>query len=121
MREIKFRAWAKQEKVMRRVEVLHWRSLRVELVGFNYSLDLMKDVELMQYTGLKDKNGKEGYHKDIVRRWDELYILEWHKNLVGWFLEPIHGGWHGITAIDMSLMCEVVGNIYENPELLEVK
>ena len=70
-------------------------------------------------TGLKDKNGKEGYHKDIVERSDKLYVLEWHDNLAGWFLNPLHGGWHGVTDSDFALMCEVVGNVYENPELME--
>ena len=74
-----------------------------------------------QYTGLKDKNGKEGYHKDIIKRSDKLYILEWHDNLAGWYLKPIHGGWHGATRSDFALMCEVIGNVMENPELLKDK
>ncbi len=74
-----------------------------------------------EYTGLKDKNGKEGYHKDIVRRSGELYVIEWHDNLASWFLKPVCGGWHGFYGVDMSLMCEIVGNIYENTELLEGK
>lgn len=71
------------------------------------------------YTGLKDKNGKEAYHKDIIKRADKLYIMEWHDNLASWYLNPLHGGWHGITKSDMSLMCEIVGNILETPEILE--
>jgi len=69
-------------------------------------------------TGLQDKTGKEAYHKDIIQRGDKLYILEWHDNLASWFLKPLHGGWHGITKSDMSLMCEILGNIHENLDLL---
>ncbi len=110
-REIKFRGWHKTEKYITRI-------LDLQTIQIEQGREL-HDYEWMQYTGLKDKNGKEGYHKDIIKRLDNLYILEWHGNLASWYLKPICGGWHGITGSDFALMCEVIGNIYEHSCLLD--
>lgn len=91
------------------------------------------DIKLMQSTGLKDKNGKEIFDGDIVRttrflgRADEIGgFYEYEKDYVG-VVKVLEGSWvidTGIVAvrlwseIDES---EVLGNIYENPELLEDK
>ena len=115
MRPIKFRAYSLlTNKVCFNGNGLTLREIR--RLGDSY---FDGEIEWVEYTGLKDKNGKEGYHKDIIKRSDNLYVLEWHDNLAGWYLKPIHGGWHGITKGDFALMCEVIGNIYE--ELLEIK
>ncbi|VNS72613.1 YopX protein [Streptococcus pneumoniae] len=90
------------------------------------------EIELMQSTGLKDKNGKEIFEGDIVRttrflgRADEIGgFYEYEKDYVG-VVKVLEGSWvidTGSVAvrlwseIDES---EVLGNIYENPELLEV-
>ena len=90
-----------------------------------------EDVILMQSTGLKDKNGKEIFEGDIVRttrflgRADEIGgFYEYEKDYVG-VVKVLEGFWvidTGIVAvrlwseIDES---EALGNIYENPELLE--
>ena len=122
MRETKFRA--------RSEEAGHWYD------GTNGMLVDTNDKELGQfwqlvengmllvatvgeYIGLLDKNGKECYHKDIIKRVGILYVVEWHNNLASWFLKPICGGWHGITKGDMALMCEKIGDIYSNPELVK--
>ena len=133
MRDIRFRAWQDDKEVRRMIypkDLIEYAELEFSGQGDNSmrpsffcayrSYVPPGNFVLMQYTGLKDKNGKEGYHKDIVRRMDKLYVIEWHNNLASWYLEPIYGGWHGITGSDMSLMCEIIGNIYENPELLRV-
>ncbi|KKN72871.1 hypothetical protein LCGC14_0405750 [marine sediment metagenome] len=116
MREIKFRQPLLD--VNGEFEMFHyWGIFPDGFVGRELSGCRKGDDQ--EFTGLKDKNGKEAYQKDIVRRLDILYIIEWHDNLAGWYLKPIHGGWHGITKADMALMCEVIGNIYENKELLK--
>lgn len=113
MREIKFRAWDTDKKKM----VTNGLSAGYEFVDL--LIPGKTGWELMQFTGLTDKNGKEAYHKDIVRRDDNLYVIEWHDNLAGWYLKPIYGGWHGMVGNDMALMCKIIGNIYENSNLLK--
>lgn len=100
-----------------------------ELCDVNGDLDTnpkkLQKIAVMQYTGLNDKNGKEIYEGDIVE-WK--YLQTWHKNEVMW----VGGGFVVTTSgfkddlnepQDLSLVsilnCEIIGNIYENPELLK--
>ncbi|MGF9909552.1 YopX family protein [Brevibacillus porteri] len=121
-REVKYRAWDKEQNKMlgpnfdrEQYAIVSYNGLallditREDEDGYDYEMD----VEWLQYTGLHDKNGKEIYEGDILL-WDggfKVYVRVHFKD--GMFL-----------AGDMPLYdCvdeEVVGNIYENPELLEV-
>lgn len=100
-----------------------------------------KDGDLMQFTGLKDKNGKEIYEGDILRVDKYNHVLKKQVNSEVFWMES-HGmfqhtwdeGSHfndtkefwnneplykvAFSMIDVSPKCEVIGNIYENPELL---
>jgi uncharacterized phage protein (TIGR01671 family) len=122
VREIKFRGWDKIRKQM--VYGLCSSEQRHTLIW-----------ELMQYTGLKDKNGVDIYEGDIVKHcnphWGhnpkQILVVEWEekvsengKQLIncGWKFKPIHKG--VTTRYVPSVDFEVIGNIYENPELLEV-
>lgn len=123
MREIKFRAWDKDSKEMiplNNIDFEHnimnkgslWKSL--------YS------VELLQYTWLKDKNGKEIYEGDLVEYciewgyWNNDYTIKRTVEYKEWHYNPfIH--WHEeFTQKTYPECCEVIGNIYENPELVTI-
>lgn len=155
MREIKFRAWDKLEKKM-----IPWGVSREKGVRNNFTFIHDKDDEyiLMQYTGLKDRNGKEIYEGDIVKiTWNpedhpeetssEMLIgefigyIEFNPFLgvhviPGFFEEPVQilvtlvvgqrqprrqeDGFQMLTEyIIKNYRIEIIGNIYQNPELLK--
>lgn len=122
-REIKFRAWDDEIKEM--IDDL-WRINLGE--GYVYYYDGKDEIQrcktkhLMQYTGFKDKNGREIYEGDIIQYKTTYYgNHKTHTTLVEWkddlehdgFGEPLAMGYifHGIEN-------EVIGNIFENPNLL---
>ena len=99
--------------------------------GKNYFSDVLVNPETIgQYTGTIDKNGKKIFEGDIVRtEFGRLCIFEWFENRVTrcWDLSPILTNSNLIhpapyrTSIFDSEHLEVVGNIHDNPELLEEK
>jgi uncharacterized phage protein (TIGR01671 family) len=143
VREIKFRAWDKKSKKMLYGDFCIWASSgrwaiyddedggKSGLWEHNISDDY--DLEVMQYTGLHDKNGKEIWEGDILS--DSLVTTKDDPAKDGYFLysEVIFSegsfcgkeinGWDPMTEIyplagNYSRQ-EVIGNIYENPELLK--
>lgn len=127
MREIKFRAWVKEKKAIFEVILIDYVSKKVtyivERTGhlLNIRHDKFNDVELMQYTGLKDKDNKEIYEGDILfESFGEKYYKVIFEN--GGFRAEFEGDFdeYSFDLIDVVAQgCEIVGNIYENSELIK--
>ena len=124
-REIKFRAWHKEKKIIG--EVLGIDILHKEIFFSNEDVDCyehtdFKDIKLMQYTGLKDKNNKEIYEGDIVKLRANhgigviKYSDEWGAFVVE-YIKPRPLAVLGMNYYKEDI--EVLGNIYQNPELLK--
>ena len=82
-----------------------------------------KDVVLMRSTGLKDLNGVEIFEGDIVRFFDSLYTVFYDIKEGSYRLKPHDDRWvvDYMSNFSSEESFEVIGNIYENPELLEVE
>lgn len=121
MREIKFRAWNKEYNRM-----LDWKYLMSISYGGNKCTDpeiddsIFNDSDfiLMQFTGLCDKNGKEIYEGDIIKtEHGASGICVWGEEKAGFVFDCHEPNWsHPIYG--MGGEKEVIGNKYENPELL---
>ena len=106
MREIKFRTFYKDENILYRDVDINSECLPI------YD----ENVVIMQYTGLKDKNCVEIYEGDIVKGnyLRGIGVVEWNKYFCKFDIS------HRMN-ISLSDEFEVIGNIYENTELLESK
>lgn len=121
----KFRAWDKREcefvPYLRNIVLKHDGTIE----GIEYEMPhegiVYNDIsyfELMQSTGLKDKNGVEIYDKDIVRdSYGDILLIEWLDD--GFVLTDFFSGGYDHCNIDDSELYEVIGNKYEHPHLLE--
>lgn len=130
MREIKFRAWLKWDKRILPVKSIIFETNRVSVrlrERFWISTEF-NEIELMESTGLKDRNGTEIYEGDIINykygrhtstqfvvKYDEFQatfvVVDNHNDLIYTFRELA-------DYIQLNSL-EVIGNIYENKELLE--
>lgn len=116
MREIKFRAWDRRHNEMILIDDFYWFEEN-QVHSQDEACGTTGDFVLMQYTGLKDKNGVEIYEGDIVRAIDVISSVEWVND---GFWEIAAPGTAESTLLGNHIgVIEVIGNIYENPELLQ--
>ena len=118
MREIKFRAWDKQEKKMVYDVERTYDGYPVNGVSsFGAILDCPNFFDVMQFTGLKDKNGKEIYEGDILLLPSgKSGKVFWEKFMAG-FAVSLSRFFPELIDADTANDSEIVGNIYENKEL----
>nr|DAE02934.1 MAG TPA: YopX protein [Siphoviridae sp. ctM4S20] len=124
----KYRAWYKEWKEMGRVGGIRFDldgSVSVVLFKGNY-LDVSgprEKIILMQSTGLKDKNGKEIFEKDIVDYKGRKAIVKWHGSYASFIYEFVDELQNRTTEWQPLYLSyykfEIIGNSLENPELLE--
>lgn len=107
--EIKFRAWDKNNKEMIYISDFYW--FEEEGVHDSDGNGHYTNYELMLFSGVHDKNKKEIYKGDIVIVDDKIYEV---KYLFAQFFIGLN-----MPIAYKRFKCEVIGNIYENPELLE--
>lgn len=119
MREIKFRAWDKKAKYMRDIRLFDSNE---HLNPDNYII--------MQYTGLKDKNGIEIYERDMFgimggdeekpHEYEVHGQVEYDNDFAMFIIVLTNGGWMQLYDYmnSKTKAREIIGNIYQNPELL---
>ncbi len=131
MRKIKFRAWSKLAKRMYLPEKGCDLLIRIDGKVF-VDIDIKENIgiseviattELMQFIGLKDKNGKEVYEGDIIEFENQgKYVIIYREDSAMFYVRPTTNGEQIPIWLEYSKQnCPYVvsGNIYENPELLK--
>ena len=115
MRDIKFRVYYRNSMQPLRDVLTFWNDGKLEVTTDN----------LMQYTGIKDKNGKEIYEGDIVKYLNRIGKIEWHEYQASFdltYVKAIEGlpyiKIRPISNNQWRIDLEIIGNIHENPELL---
>lgn len=120
-REIKFRAWDNECKVIREYD---------ELKGLTLDALDASDFELEQYTGMKDANGKEIYEGDVLQP-----VISYTKRDIGkpfevkkgnyaygkWIAKDVSSKGFGVDGYYFSNEMRIIDNVHTNPELLEVE
>ncbi len=123
MREIKFRAWDKRKKIMEYKDILRGITCFYPYQDINARIAYANSADyiLMQYIGLKDKNGKEIWEGDVVKSslcTGEVFFhkYSWDVKQMPDYLTDDNSVFFDYSG---SKDAEVIGNIYQNPELLK--
>jgi len=133
MRELKFRAWDERLKKMLYGDNGDFDGIDEDgIIILEHEDDgdriterwITKDMELMQFTGFKDKNGKEIYEGDIFEKNGLIQHVHWNRLNASFYLQPRHLtknfddkiGRYGFDEIELF---KIIGNIYENKELMK--
>lgn len=130
MKKIKFRAWDTEREVMANVSHIGLNDCEVGMEDEEcrcWNTPYPYVCKLMQYTGLKDKNGQEIYEGDILKgttKWkiDEVLAIayvKWDRGQFDLFTDAPRGSWEDSLFNYMKFYdVEVLGNIYEDSDLL---
>ena len=143
MREIKFRAWIARHKVLKEVKSIHFGTGKINVSwkrgehcaggNLSYSFD---EIELDQFTGLADNEGREIYENDIII---QKVVNHIHKHVTyctgivrygqgtsmfyidqgPYMTKPLLTGWLSSKTEPLTEINLVLGNTHENPELIE--
>lgn len=139
MRQTKFRAWDTKEKKMVTDGVYHVGSLGSESLAVDFRGNVFSVGEdicgnaytgsipegrfiLMQFTGLHDADGVDIYEGDVVRYGDgRVRAITWNEDQASFSQDGRYSRnrYRWSFTCDDAFLCEVIGNIYANPELLE--
>ncbi len=120
-REIKFRAWD-GERMLEPFSIWHllnnynseYADARKDISKHNFERNEEMPI-LMQYTGIKDKNGKEIYEGDILERGSEGATVQ---KVVEWSTKLNQSIGFNVGCPKKGVAWRIIGNIYENPDLL---
>ena len=118
----KFRAWDRTRNKMIDVDEIHFDNGKLDFIGDAITfMRKANEIELIQSTGLFDKNGQEIFEGDVVKMAKDVYSEPTYYEVVrhrggAYILESKQ---HGFKLWLRHTDCEVVANIYENKELLE--
>lgn len=127
MMEIKFKGWLKKENKIVEVKSLHLGTRKI-IYGYsetpqrygNKSCSL-EDVELMQYIGIHDVDNNEIYDGDVVVRTSDRskYVVKWFSKYARFALSTNNEPDQLPMIMFLLENTRVIGNVYQNPELLE--
>jgi hypothetical protein len=118
VRELRFRAW--HEKLGRMFDDVCVDSNGTELLDDTGKAWWIGHEHIMQFTGLKDKNGREIYQFDLWKLGDEIYLIVWKEGdwQTGW--KKLAGDNYTDIGKDNAKSGLIIGNLLENPELFNV-
>jgi uncharacterized phage protein (TIGR01671 family) len=121
-REIKFRAWVVRDSEDDAEIVPYMEDMNgVESYNDPFEEHRKGNIVLLQYTGLQDKNGREIYEGDILQDDYGAGEVEWVKEHCAYMVFTRNPSiYHRLESDGKLVQSEVIGSIYENPELLEV-